>query len=143
MNTTLISNMAVNAMRVMAKFGGKMAGYGGRGAELMGSGGFGRSVQKLGLGAGNFIQGLKQGGTMGFGAGGLRGTGARTMLNAPGRGLMAQGMRDIRAGGRGLAEWGAGANTTLGQRATRLGGGYVGARAGADFLNPWGIGWGD
>lgn len=144
MNTRLAANMAVNAMKALTKFGGKMAGYGGRGAEMMGTAGFGGSLERLGMGAGNFIQGLRQGGGRGmFGSRALAGSGAKTMLNAPGRGLMTQGVRDIRAGGRGMMNWAAGPNTTMGQRAARLGGGYVAGRAGTDFINPWGLGWGD
>ena len=141
MNTRLAANMAVNAMKVLTKAGGRVAGYGGRGAEMMGTAGLGRSIERLGMGAGNFIQGLSQGGSMGFGSRAFSGTGARTMLNAPGRGLMAQGARDIRAGGAGMWNWAAGGS--MGQRAARLGGGYAAGRGAADFMTPWGLGWGD
>ena len=144
MNTRLAANMAVNAMKVLTKAGGRMAGYGGRGAELMGAGGFGKSMQQLGVGLGQTIQGLKRGGSMMPGLG-LRGSGASSSLAAgrAGRRLMSSGMQNIRGAGRGFAEWGAGAGTTMGQRAARLGGGYAAVRGGADFINPWGLGWGD
>lgn len=144
MNTRLMANMAINAFKAITRAGAAVAGYGGPGAELMGAGGFGRGMQRFGMGAQSFIQGLRQGGGRGMFAGrSLVGTGARTSLMDPGRGLMAQGVRDIRAGGQGMWNWAAGPNTTLGQRAARLGGGYAAGRTAADFLNPWGLGWGD
>lgn len=76
---------------------------------------------------------------------GLRGSGASSSLAAgrAGRRLTGMGISNIRGAGRGFAEWGAGAGTTMGQRAARLGGGYAAVRGGADFINPWGLGWGD
>lgn len=144
MNTRLAANMAVNAFKAITRTGRAVAGYGGAGAELMGAGGFGKSMQQFGVGVGQTIQGLKRGASFMPGVG-LRGSGASSSLAAgrAGRRLTSMGMENIRGAGRGFAEWGAGAGTTMGQRAARLGGGYVAGRSAADFMNPWGLGWGD
>jgi len=137
----IAANVGFNAFKALIRGGGRLAGYGGRGAELFGTSAFGRSMQHFGRGLRKMGMGMQRGGSL-MGGMGVAGTGASTPIaGRAGRLLMSQGMRDIGAGGRELWGWASGG--TIGQRAARLGAGYLGVRATADFLNPWGLGWGD
>lgn len=138
----LAANVGFNAFKALIKGGGRMMGYGGRGAELFGTSAFGRSMQQMGRGMRKVGLGMQRGGSL-MGGLGVAGTGASSPLAAgrAGRMLMSQGMSDIAGAGRGMWNWASGG--TMGQRAARLGAGYLGVRSAADFLNPWGLGWGD
>ena len=136
----MAANVGFNAFKALAKAGGKVMGYGGRGAELFGTSAFGRSMQQIGAGLHQMGKGMSRGGSL-YGGRTLLGSGASTALTDPGRNLMRMGMGNIRAGGAGMWNWAS--QGTIGQRAARLGTGYMAGRTVADFLNPWGIGFGD
>lgn len=83
------------------------------------------------------------------GAGQLRNAGRLFMKGgrAMGRGAAGRGKGYIGMAGRQMAEWGGAAGFSGARRGAiagaRIGGATLGAGAAADFLNPWGLGWGD
>lgn len=103
---------------------------------------FGAAARGIGRGAASTFRGARNAGAM-YQAG----------MRGPAIGMgMAGGMRQMGAGFRSMGRWatGAGAGVTGMRRAGvaagrigALGAGAIGAGAAADFMNPWGLGWGD
>ena len=138
----LASNAAPNAIRILKNLFGtgtlRQAAMGFKGA-FKAAGGVAGIRQSLG---GMYTAGMLEGSTMG---GGFR-AGMRT-AGGVGRDILAANPRigmGARMGFGSLGKWatGGGGAWTLG-RAGRMGARLGGGAAAADFLNPWGLGWGD
>ena len=97
---------------------------------------------------------------IGFGFSALKGDPKTVMgfgqLQAMGRQIQAMRPGNMnalgRSTGRTLGRWGSGADLrgqgklrglAIGSRVAAPGAAFLGAKAGLDFLNPWGLGWGD
>ncbi len=84
-----------------------------------------------------------------MGWGGIRGAGRGLGrgVRGIGAGQYAEGSQQILGAGRRLGGWATASGFQGGKRAgaigARMGGAGFGAGATADFLNPWGLGWGD
>ncbi len=84
---------------------------------------------------------------MGWGAIRGAGRGLGRGIRGIGAGQYAEGSQQILGAGRRLGGWATASGFQGGRRAgaiaARMGGAGLGAGATADFLNPWGLGWGD
>lgn len=84
---------------------------------------------------------------MGWGALKGAGRGVGRGIRGIGAGQYAEGSQQILGAGRRMRGWGTASGFQGGRRAgaiaTRMGGAGFATGATADFLNPWGLGWGD
>ena len=78
-------------------------------------------------------------GQLGYAARGKAGT-FRSQVTRAGTEQLGGGMRQLGAWATGGFVGGKG---QVGRAAGRIGGATIGVGAGVDFLNPWGLGWGD
>ena len=144
----LAANAAPNAIRILKNIMGtgtlRQAAMG-FGSAWKAAGGM-RGIRGMG-------QGLRMAGRAGYTMGGVAGAGIATAgaARGMGAGLMANPRfsMGMRMGFGSIGKWAMGSPPTIGARlpvgqvmgrgAARVGG----AVAAADFLNPWGLGWGD